>query len=153
VIVEGVGALLLMTMAGAPQAEAPKPQSPSRAQPGGVLLRKQIIIRSVRIRPVASGSPATILWREARGPKCLPVRSIAGATLLGRNSVDFILRDRSRIRARLDSACPALDYYSGFYLTPGSDGLVCADRDFLRSRMGRECGIDRFRLLRVRQRR
>jgi hypothetical protein len=79
--------------------------------------------------------------------QCLPVKAIAGAALFGPNNVDFILRDRRRVRAKLNSACPALDYYQGFYLTTGEDGMLCAERDFVRSRMGRECGIERFRIL------
>jgi hypothetical protein len=131
-------------MAGTPAAQAPAPM-----QFAQLIVRKQVIIRSVRVharQPQQNSSPIT--WHEGKKIKCLPVGSIAGASLLGQNSVDFILRDRSRIRARLDSTCPALDYYHGFYVSPGSDGMVCADRDFVRSRMGRECGIDVLRRLR-----
>jgi hypothetical protein len=67
--------------------------------------------------------------------------------LLSQNSVDLIFRDRSRIRARLERSCPALDYYHGFYLSPTKDGQICADRDTIRSRMGGQCGIDKFRSL------
>ena len=114
-----------------------------------LVVRKQVIVRSIRVRPSrpgeAKGKP--ISWREGKRLDCLRVGSIAGATLLGQDSVDFILRDRTRIRARLNSACPALDYYHGFYLTPGPDGMICADRDSVRSRIGRQCGIERFRKL------
>ena len=48
-------------------------------------------------------------------------------------------------RAKLESSCPALDYYYGFYITPNPDGMVCEDRDNIRSRMGGACEIDRFR--------
>ena len=47
----------------------------------------------------------------------------------GRDSVDLILRNRQRVRAKLESSCPALDYYYGFYITPNPDGMVCEDRD------------------------
>ena len=62
------------------------------------------------------------------------------------------MRDRTRIRARLDRNCPALDYYYGFYISPDEDGLVCADRDSIRSRVGGECQIDAFRRLRPEKR-
>ena len=86
-------------------------------------------------------------WKEGKGPKCVPARAIAGATLVGRSSVDLILRNRQRVRAKLESSCPALDYYYGFYITPNPDGMVCEDRDNIRSRMGGACEIDRFRSL------
>jgi hypothetical protein len=77
----------------------------------------------------------------------VPARAIAGAARLKRDSVDLILRNRSRVRVRLGSACPALDYYYGFYLTPGDDGLVCSDREWLRSRVGGRCEIEAINLL------
>lgn len=79
--------------------------------------------------------------------KCVSARSVAGATLLGRDSVDLILRDNSRVRAELQNSCPALDYYNGFYISPNSDGMICADRDVIRSRVGGACEIDAFRSL------
>lgn len=140
----GVLALLLVGMiAPAPEA-APDSDQTEYAQ---LIVRKQIVIRSIRLRPVAPG-PESSEWKEGKGPKCVPAHAIAGASLLGQDSVDLILRNRSRIRAELESACPALDYYYGFYILPGPDGLVCADRDAVRSRMGGECAIDRFRSLR-----
>lgn len=132
----GVGALLLLT-AGAPSA-----QPPARpVQYGQTVVREQVIIR-FRQTP-----PTRVEWREGKGPKCVPARAIAGATLVGKSSVDLIMRNRQRVRARLESSCPALDYYYGFYITPNPDGMVCEDRDNIRSRMGGACEIDRFRSL------
>ena len=51
-----------------------------------------------------------------------PARPAAGSA-----QVDFILADRTRIRAQFDEDCPALDFYGGFYLQPEDDG--CARRD------------------------
>ena len=59
---------------------------------------------------------------------------------------DFILANRTRIRAKFDNDCPALDYYGGLYLVP-DDELLCARRDTIRSRMGGSCEIRRFKLL------
>ena len=72
----------------------------------------------------------------------------AVALLLGQSSVDLLLRDNSRVRAKLENACPALDYYYGFYISPNPDGQICADRDVIRSRMGGQCEIEAFRRLR-----
>jgi hypothetical protein len=132
----GVAACLLAA-AGAPAAAPPA----RPAQYGQSIVREQVLVR-FRNTP-----PTRVEWKEGKGPKCIPARAIAAATLVGKSSVDLILRNRQRIRARLESSCPALDYYYGFYITPNPDGLVCEDRDNIRSRMGGACEIDRFRSL------
>jgi hypothetical protein len=110
-----------------------------------VTVRQQFIVRVQRgPRPNAPAGASLLQWREARGPRCVPVARIAGATLQGQNSVDLILRDHSRVRARLERRCPALDYYYGFYLNATEDGQICADRDFIRSRVGGQCQIEQF---------
>ena len=130
----GVAACLLLA-AGAPAAAPPARQ----AQYGQTVVREQVIIR------FRQSAPTNVDWKEGKGPKCVPARAIAAATLVGKSSVDFILRNRQRVRAKLESSCPALDYYYGFYITPNADGMVCEDRDNIRSRMGGACEIDRFR--------
>ena len=130
-------ALPLLTGAAA---AAPEPPRVQYAQ----LVRQQVVIR---VRQSAPASP--VEWKEGKSLKCVPARAILGAAMPSQNSVDLILRDRSRIRARLENRCPALDYYHGFYITPHADGLICADRDIIRSRMGGQCEIDRFRSLEV----
>jgi hypothetical protein len=128
---------------------------------GTVTFQEQIII----VRTPAAGRPATapnaaasevasanaarIRWEEHRGPRCVAWAQIAGAGLLSQDSVDLVFRDATRIRARLERRCPALDYYSGFYMNATPDGLICADRDSIRARTGGECRIDRFRSLRA----
>ena len=143
-IVAGAAAWILFTFVGQ---EAPRPPAPPRAR-GSISMRQQIIIRVPRgVRTAIPASSSLIQWRESRGPRCLSATQIVGATLLGQNSVDLILRDNSRIRARLESGCPALDYYRGFYVNATQDGRICADRDAIRSRAGGECQIDQFRTL------
>jgi len=105
-------------------------------------IRDEIVIR-VPIRPRPG---ARAMWHERRGPRCIAAASIAGAMLSGRDSIDFVLRDRRRFRAELDSDCPALDFYGGFYVQP-DDERLCVRRDVIRSRMGGMCRIDRFRRL------
>jgi hypothetical protein len=138
-------AALLLAVVGAAAPSAGEAQS----QYGQVIFHGRIMIRVTGgMNDAALSSPARPLrWKEKKGPKCISTRAIAGAALMGQNSVDIILRDRSRIRAKLESSCPALDYYHGFYVTPNEDGQICADRDLIRSRMGGECGIDKFRTL------
>lgn len=140
-IVAGAAALILYAWV----QEPPRPPAPR----GSISVRQQIIIRVPRgMRRVQPAGSSLIPWRESRGPRCISANSIQGATLLGQNSVDLILRDNSRVRARLESSCPALDYYFGFYVNATEDGRICADRDSIRSRAGGECQIDQFHLLR-----
>ncbi len=137
-------AAAVIMMLFAPAQQPAHPASPM--QLAQVTIREQIIVRvPVRRRQIAPAAASLIKWKEERGPRCVPAKSIIGASLLGQNSVDLILRDNSRVRARLQSDCPALDYYYGFYITPNPDGMVCEDRDNIRSRMGGACEIDRFR--------
>ena len=137
-------ALIWLPSVVAPPVEARPSSSLQFAQ---LTVRRQIIIRSVRIRALPSDGAAKMAWKEKKGPRCLQARTISGAALLGQQSVDLVLRNGTRLRARLASSCPALDYYYGFYITPGTDGMVCADRESIRSRAGGQCEIDAFRLL------
>jgi uncharacterized protein YcaQ len=138
-------AMLLLTAGG-----AEPPRRPAGLQYSQVIVREQIVVR-VPVRLRDAPDPA-IRWKEKKGPKCVPARQVIAAALISPGSVDLILRDRSRLRAKLDSSCPALDYYYGFYVTPNPDGMICADRDVIRSRMGGECGIDKFRTLQMSRR-
>ena len=117
-----------------------------RGEPPQIVVQQRTIIRiPVRIRqaqPVAN-----LRWDEGKGPRCISTAQILGATFLGQNSVDLILKDNRRVRAKLENRCPALDYYYGFYLTRSDDGKICADRDMIRSRVGGQCGIENFRTL------
>jgi len=140
----GAAALLLLLFGSAQDTPV------ARAQQGGLTVRhRQIIIRvpSGPPRAIAPAGASLIKWRESRGPNCIAATRLIGATLLSQNSVDLILRDNSRVRARLQRTCPALDYYRGFYINATADGRICADRDSIRSRAGGECQIDQFRAL------
>ena len=87
-----------------------------------------------------------IHWEEEKGPKCLPADAIALAFLSGPDSIDFLLRNRQLVRARLDSDCDGLDFYGGFYVQP-EDRRICARRDTIRSRVGGSCRIEKFHTL------
>ena len=136
-MIRAAAAALLLLAAAAPAA-AP---SARPAQYGQSVMREQVIIRFRQF------PPTQVDWKEGKGPKCVPARAILAATLVGKSSVDFILRSRERVRAKLETSCPALDYYYGFYIRPSGDGQICADRDSVRSRMGGQCEIEKFRSL------
>lgn len=139
---------LVSTGSGDDQSRPPTPP------PQGMILHQQIIIRVSPIQRSGTAAPAarqSIAWREERGPRCVPVRQILGAAQIGPESIDLVLRDATRIRARLERRCPAMDYYFGVYVRPNPDGMLCADRDAFRARSGGLCEIERFRLLRPRE--
>ena len=108
-----------------------------------LVIEDQVILRV----PVEPRPSVSIEWHEKKGPRCIPMRAIEHASLSGEQQVDFILGNRQHIRAELDEDCPALDFYGGFYLQFGRDQQICAKRDAVQSRMGRNCTIGRFRLL------
>jgi hypothetical protein len=160
----GLAAALLAFASGG--ADSGTDKQPARPQISGtVTFHQQIIIVRTPAPPrpanapaspasaasaaAASANAARIRWEEHRGPRCIAWSQIAGAGLLGQDSVDLIFRDNTRIRARLERHCPALDYYHGFYMAATPDGLICADRDSIRARAGGQCQIDSFRSLRA----
>jgi len=137
-------AVLLLAALGAPGSGSPA----DPVEFAQLVVREHVLIR-VPVRPApAPRSPLVpIEWKEKKGPKCVSMRLISGAALLRQDSVDLVLRDRSRLRAKLERRCPALNYYRGFYVRANADGRICADRDSFRSRMGGECEIDAFKTL------
>ena len=116
-------------------------------QPGAVsqsvtrlIVQDEVILRvPVQPRPLLP----EIEWIEKKGPKCIPAGAIRQALLSGSEQVDFILVNHARVRAKFDEDCPALDFYTGFYLQP-RDERVCAGRDAIHSRIGGSCTIERF---------
>lgn len=119
-------------------AQAPADEQVARR----VVIHDEVILR-IPIRPRLS---RPVEWVERKGPKCLPANRIAFTILSGPSSIDFVMRDRQRVRAVMDSDCPALDFYGRFYLQP-DDEYICAKRETIRSRVGGSCRIEKFRTL------
>lgn len=143
----------------APLAAAASTDMPDRPriELAQVSIHERIIIRVPRmlrrsLRPPGRGPLSTpIEWKERKGPKCVAVADIAGAFLGDPGTVDLLMQDGRRLRAKLDGDCKPLDYYPGFYLRPASDGMICRDRDAIRMRSGASCEIDDFKTLRRKQ--
>lgn len=136
---------------------------PEKAGPTGAqssyrvtTFRQRIVIRVPRL-PDAPPPPrmmATVPvpeWKERKAEKCLPISGIAGAAVNKVDSVDLMIVDGRRLRARFDDDCQAIDFYAGFYLRRTTDGMICAKRDSIRSRSGDSCRIEVFRELRPRR--
>lgn len=86
-------------------------------------------------------------WKEKKGPKCVAIRSIRGASITSPHGVDLILADGRRYRAHLERGCRSVGFYAGFYVEPSRDGSLCSKRDELQSRNGMSCVIDSFKSL------
>jgi len=141
-----IPALILLALIPGASAEESRIDQVEVAQ---LVFHQRIIIRIPRLpfsRPLVDPSEG-VRWVEKKGPKCVALGDIAGATITAANSVDLIVEDEKRIRAKLDKDCPSLDYYSGLYLKATPDGMICADRDAVRTRSGGQCGIDEFKRL------
>lgn len=145
-----VPVLLLLTLA------APMSGAQQRVSvPAGTVVHREVRIQRIIVRvPRMEVTPASssralpaINWVEKRTDRCVPVANLAAVSITRTDSVDLMLTGGKRLRARLEEDCPTLDFYSGFYLKPTADGMVCASRDTIRSRSGGQCRISSFRML------
>ena len=142
-------ALLLPT---APPGDGRKAAPASATRVAQVRIQQHFVIRVPRPDTVRRVSTTTaplppIGWVEKDADKCVKMQSLAGATITRPDSVDLFLSGGKRLRAKLGDECPALDFYTGFYVKPTKDGMICAKRDVFRSRAGGECRIKAFRTL------
>ena len=117
--------------------------APSGGAVSRVVVRDEVIMR-VPVVHARGGWP--VRWKEKHGPKCIGADKVVAAALADDGSIDFLLRGGQRIRAKLESQCPTLDFYGGFYLQP-EGGRICADREEIRNRIGGSCQIEKFRLM------
>lgn len=137
--------LLLIAPAGAQDEGAAAFAGTQYAQ---VIVERRIIIRvptlvTRRVPPPQS----EIQWTEKKTKRCLPMKSVVGAAIKQADSVDLILSDQRRVRAKLDDSCRSADFYQGFYMEPTNDDLLCADRDMIHARNGAVCEIESFKRL------
>lgn len=103
---------------------------------------RQSLMAEVQQQPI---SPPR--FEERKMGDCIEVSDIAGVQTGGGNQLVLFLRDLTMVSARLEKACRARDFYSGFYLERNEDGKLCVDRDKLQSRAGAKCEIARMREL------
>ena len=156
-------ALLLIALAPAATSDDVRPSE--RVELAQLVIRQRIVIRIPRVlggparlprsEPVpprrGEKARARTIWAEKKGPKCVPAATLVGVVVDDTDSVDLMMIDGTRMRARLDDKCPALDFYTGVYIKQSEDGLVCADRDSIRARSGSICEIDGFRRLELKR--
>jgi hypothetical protein len=143
--------VLLLAAAPAVATGPDVPEAPSwdRAR---ALMAQHITIHVPRVTVMSSTTTFTVrptappAYREKKADDCLKLKKVVGYAVSSANpnSVDLILDDGSRMRAKLGSNCPALGFYSGFYMKPNPDGKMCVRRDVMRGRAGTACSIDAF---------
>lgn len=111
-----------------------------------VRIEQRVTIRISPIRP----SPRQSLMPDAPridlrdmderdAGRCVPLRSIRAVQSTSDNRLLLYLRDQRVMSVRMKKTCRAQDFYSGFYVEPRADGMLCVDRDILRSRTGANC--------------
>jgi hypothetical protein len=96
--------------------------------------------------PTAPPPPAPPMV-ERKADDCIKMQRVVGFAVTRNDSVDLIMNDGTRMRARLGNNCPSLGFYSGFYVRPNADGKMCVNRDTIRSRSGGNCSISAFKTL------
>ncbi len=106
---------------------------------------------TIRISPVTTSPRLSMMpdtrrialddLEERNAGKCIALRSIKAVQPSRTNRLLLFTHDRSVMSLRLKKNCFAQDFYSGFYVEPRSDGMLCVDRDILRSRTGANCEL------------
>lgn len=122
--------------------------APARDQPSASIQFAQVTIERstiIRVRPTRNAKPQK--FKEKGAPNCLPWSNMAAAMISSPTTIDLIVKGGTRYRVKLQKACQAIDFYSGFYVKATRDGRVCEDRDMIHSRSGGECGISKFKTL------
>jgi hypothetical protein len=125
-----------------------------------ITIEQRVIIRIPMARPGGAGPgmpmrpdrqyrapPPPVEWDEEKGPKCVSIRAVRAAAVTSSQGVDLMMRDNSRLRARLSRECRSADLWAGFYIQPNPDGELCAGRDEVLARGGASCQIEKFRKL------
>jgi hypothetical protein len=102
---------------------------------------RQSLMAEMAVAPLPSN------LTERKMGKCVPVTGIAGVQTGPGSQLILYMRDHRIVSANLEKACSARDFYSGFYLERSADGMLCVDRDRLKSRTGMQCQVSRMRQL------
>lgn len=145
-------AAALLLLAGASVATRAGMAAPAAkaAEPAAAMMAQHITVHVPRITITSTTTIVTApaapppMFREKKADECVKMKKIVGFWVMNPDSIDLMLDDGTRLRARLGSDCPSLGFYAGFYVKPQPDGKICAGRDVLRARSGRSCAIGSF---------
>jgi hypothetical protein len=144
--------MLLAAPAAAPDAAPPSwDEIAQQAQnlvvhvPRVTITRTTVITRSLPIPTPPLPAPTAMVERKA--DDCVKMENIRGFSVNRPDSVDLMLKSGKLLRVKLGKDCPALGFYSGFYVKANADKKMCAGRDSIRSRSGRLCNVEAFKSL------
>jgi len=147
-------ALLLVSAPGAAQSRLSDPSaSPAPTQFAQLIIEQRVIVRIPTVRgeqrsglmregESSSGPPPSL--KEGKGPKCLRLNRLRGASINPASGVTMLVVPHERFRTHFGRACRPADFYAGFYIEPNKDGTICAGRDRLHTRNGSSCEIVKF---------
>jgi hypothetical protein len=99
---------------------------------------------TVRTTTFIMRAPRPVALVEKKAEDCVKMEDLAGFSVNRFDSVDLVLKSGTLLRAKLGNDCPALGFYSGFYVKANKDRKMCAKRDSIRSRSGRLCAVQAF---------
>jgi hypothetical protein len=99
---------------------------------------------TVRTTTIIMRAPRPVALVEKKADDCVKMEDLAGFSVNRFDSVDLVLKSGGLLRAKLGNDCPALGFYSGFYVKANKDKKMCAKRDSIRSRSGRLCAVQAF---------
>lgn len=99
---------------------------------------------TIRTTTIILRTPRPVVVVEKKADDCVKVEDLAGFSVNRFDSVDLVLKNGTLLRAKLGNDCPALGFYGGFYIKANSDKKMCAKRDSIRSRSGRQCAVQSF---------
>ena len=99
---------------------------------------------TVRTTTIIMRAPRPAALVEKKADDCVRMEDLAGFSVNRFDSVDLLLKNGSLLRAKLGNDCPALGFYGGFYVKANKDKKMCAKRDSIRSRSGRQCAVQSF---------
>jgi hypothetical protein len=112
-----------------------------------VRVEQRVIIRIPSRPATPAGGSKPVSYKEAKIGKCLMMDRLVASRPGPKNSLELATRDGVVIRAYLDDACLAREFYAGAYMERPADGKLCVNRDLVHARTGAKCEIDRFRVL------
>lgn len=109
-----------------------------RISPGGPMMPPDVIL------DMRADDDHGRLVERSMG-KCLAMSNIVAVQGGEGNRLILFMRDQKIVSAALEKTCEPRDFYSGFYVTRNTDGMLCVDRDTLQSRSGANCRVKRLR--------
>jgi hypothetical protein len=104
-------------------------------------------IRVVPASPRGFDLIAVQNWKERSAPRCIDAAKLGGLMISKKDSIDFVQRSGKIMRAKLSKGCGSDDFYSGLYVKPTPDGMLCEGRDTVYSRSGGSCDIEKFKTM------